>query len=120
MIRKALKNISDISTDEAINLENYLDAINYIDNLYHVASVIKRYISIKQINFLPSFKSKALCEKLGIQSDPDENEMRVIKFSSEAFLVDKELTTKLITDLEQIAHKIVLVDNTIIVTLKQD
>lgn len=118
MIRRALKDISKISNDDAINTENYLDAINYIDNLYHVIAILKRHISVKQITFLPSFKGKYLCEKLGLPSTPEENDMRLLKVASDIFLVDKDITDKIIADMEQMCEKITLIDKIIIFILK--
>lgn len=118
MIRRALKDISKISNDDTINTENYLDAINYIDNLYHVIAVLKRHISVKQITFLPSFKGKYICEKLGLPSTPEENDMRLLKVASDIFLVDKDITDKIIADMEQMCEKITLIDKIFIFILK--
>ena len=118
MIHKALKDICKISNDESINMENYLDAINYIDNLYHLESVLKRHVSIRQLSFLPSFKGKYLCERLGITSDPEENVMKVFRVTSDVFRVDDELTQKITDEMQDFCNKITVVDNMIIFILK--
>ena len=79
MLKKALKDICTISNDEEINTRNYLDSIDYIDNLYHAVGILKQNVSIKKLTFYPTFKSKYICEKLGIPSFPEENELRLIK-----------------------------------------
>lgn len=117
MIRKALKDISRISTDENINTENYLDAINFIDNLYHVLSVIKQDISIKKIVFLPSFKGRYVCEKLGIPSDDDENSLKIFKVSSDVFRVDNEIINKITENMRPLCESIVFIDNIFIFKL---
>ena len=118
MISKALKDICMISNDDDINTKNYIDAINYIDNLYHTVYILKQSISIKKITFLPSFKGKYICEKLGILCDPEENELKVLKISSDAFRVDNELTKKITEDMKKICKEVLLVDNTFIFKLK--
>ena len=117
MLRKALRDICTISTDETINTENYLDSINYIDNLYHVVYTLKQSISIKKLTFLPSFKGRYICERLGIPSSPEENELKLIRVSSEIFRVDKNTSEKISNSMAQLCKEIVLVDNTFIFKL---
>jgi hypothetical protein len=117
MIRKALKDICKISTDENINTENYLDAINFIDNLYHAVSILKQDISIKKLIFLPSFKGKYVCEKIGLPADPDENELKILKISSDVFRVDTEITDKITEKMRPLCKDIIFVDNIFIFRL---
>ena len=44
MLKKALKDICTISNDEEINTRNYLDSIDYIDNLYHAVGILKQNV----------------------------------------------------------------------------
>lgn len=118
MLKKALKDICTISNDAEINTRNYLDSIDYIDNLYHAVGILKQNISIKKLTFYPTFKSKYICEKLGIPSFPEENELRLIKVSSEIFREDKKTTTKIMEKLKNICYEITLVDNVIIMKIK--
>ena len=117
MLRKALRDICNISTDENVNTENYLDCINYIDNLYHVVYTLKRTISIKKLTFLPSFKGKYICERLGIPSSPEENELKLIKVSSDIFRVDKNTSETISNNMAQLCKEIILIDNTFIFKL---
>lgn len=80
--------ITKISDDETINMENYMDSLNYISNLYNFLNIIKIAIPISKLSFLPSFKGKYIVEKLGISSNSKENEMKVFKVSSKLFLED--------------------------------
>jgi hypothetical protein len=89
MIIKAQKEITYISEDEKINSENSMDSLNYISNLYNFINIMKNIVSTKDIEFLPSFKGKYICEKLGIAATDKENEMKVFKVESKLFLVDK-------------------------------
>jgi len=111
MLKKALKDICTISNDEEINTRNYLDSIDYIDNLYHAVGILKQNVSIKKLTFYPTFKSKYICEKLGIPSFPEENELRLIKVSSEIFREDKKTTMQIMEKLKNICYEITLVDS---------
>jgi hypothetical protein len=79
---KALNTITEISDDEGINLENYLDALNYIDHIYILERALSPVISYDDVQFLPSFKGKYVVERLGIASTADENELRCFKIES--------------------------------------
>lgn len=89
MLIKAQKIITRISEDETINTQNYMESLSYISNMYIFLNNIKNVISTKDITFLPSFKGKYTCEKYGIISDERENQLKIIKVSSNAFLEDE-------------------------------
>lgn len=118
MLKKALKDICNISNDPSINVTNYLNAIDYIDNLYKTVSIVKQSISIKKINFQPTFKSKLLCEQLGICATPEENELRLIKITSDIFREDKTTTNELIEKLKPLCTEVTLIDNLLIIKIK--
>lgn len=118
MLRKALKEICKISSDETINTENYLNSINFIDHLYHTVSILKQDISVKKISFYPSFKSRMICERLGLPSEPEENELKLIKVASDLFRVDKDLTNRIKENMEELCKEIILIDNIFIFKLK--
>ena len=48
MLLKATKEITKISENENINLQNYLEATNYIDQIYKFINKFKLIISIKK------------------------------------------------------------------------
>ncbi len=91
MIKKALREITNISDDEEVNTENYLDALNYLDNVYKVVSVIDEYFSIDDLHFLPSYKGKYIVERIGMLSTTEENELRVFRLQSPLFLDEERL-----------------------------
>ena len=43
MIRKALTELCNVSTDPEINSKNYLFGMDFIDNLFHVTSILKKH-----------------------------------------------------------------------------
>ena len=45
MIRKALTELCNVSTDPEINSKNYLFGMDFIDNLFHVTSILKKLLS---------------------------------------------------------------------------
>lgn len=89
MMIKAQKEITRISNDEEINLQNYLDSLNFITNLYKFINKMKTVISTNDIEFLPSFYGKNACEMLRMEVCDKESELKVFKVSSALFLVDK-------------------------------
>jgi hypothetical protein len=89
-IREALKEVCRISEDEAINEQNWMDSIQYSDNIYDVDKLLTEYIPQKSITFLPSFKGIHVVEQLGILSTDEENEMRVFLVKSPAFENDPD------------------------------
>lgn len=118
MIRKALKDICNISTDPEINTENYLDSLNFIDNLYKIIIILQEYCSVKQLHFLPSFKAMSITEKLGIPSEFKENELKIIKVKSNLFLEDIKLVEKIKNRVNDICENVIVVDNVLIFKLK--
>jgi hypothetical protein len=89
MIIDAIKQITVISADEGENTENYMEGLNYMDNLYTFLNRLKLAVPVDLVTFLPSFKGKYIVEKLGIASDDKENEMKVFVIKSALFLEDK-------------------------------
>ena len=89
MLIEATKQITQISNKEDVNSQNYFEAINYIDNLYKVVNLLKLVVPVKELMFLPTFKGRYTCEKFGILSNEDENEMRYFVIESKLFLEDK-------------------------------
>jgi hypothetical protein len=89
MIIDAIKRITVIGADEDNNAQNYMEGINYMENLYLFLNALKLAVPVDLVTFLPSFKGKYLVEKLGIASDDKENEMKVFIVQSSLFLEDK-------------------------------
>lgn len=118
MIKTALKQITIISNDEDDNTENYLDALNYLDNIYKLVDILQKDISIKDITFLPSFKGKYIVERLGIGSYSEENELKYFKIKSSLFISDSELASKIKRDCTSICKKIIQEKDIISFTLK--
>lgn len=91
MIIEAIKIITTISDDETTNTENYMEGLNYMDNLFNFLNKLKIVVPVEKVEFLPSFKGKYIVEKLGIASDDKENEMKVFRVRSTLFLEDEVL-----------------------------
>jgi hypothetical protein len=89
MIIDAIKNITNISDNEEVNLQNYMDGLNYMENLYSFLNKLKLAVDVEKISFLPSFKGKYIVEKLGLASVDKENEMKIFRVKSPLFLEDK-------------------------------
>jgi len=113
MIKKALREITVISDDENDNIENYLDALNYLDNLYKLVTVLQKYVSINDIYFLPSFKGKYIVERLGIPSTDEENNLKYFRIQSSLFNSDINTVSKIKTDCTRLCDNITQ-DNDII------
>ena len=118
MIKKALKEITNISDDEEINTENYLDALNYLDNIYKVVSVIEEHFSIDELVFLPSYKGKYIVDRIGMLSTTEENELRVFKIKSSLFLDQKKLKELEDSCKKEINSDVIFEDNILTITLK--
>ena len=81
--------------------------MDYIDNLNIFLSSLKLVIPINnKLTFLPSFKGKYVVEKLGILSFDRENEMKVFKIKSKAFLEDEELIDNIMNEMLKICEEI--------------
>ena len=104
MIRKALTELCNVSTDPEINSKNYLFGMDFIDNLFHVTSILKKHLTVDDITFLPSFKSQFICDEYQIPYTIDETNMKIIRFKSDLFLVNKELILKITTYLTESEH----------------
>ena len=104
MIRKALTELCNVSTDPEINSKNYLFGMEFIDNLFHVTNILKKHLTVDDITFLPSFKSQFICDEYQIPYTIDETNMKIIRFKSDLFLVNKELVLKIRTDLTESGH----------------
>lgn len=118
MIKELLKQITIISDDENDNTENYLEALNYLDNIYILAEVLQKDISFDKLTFLPSFKSVYLVERLGIGSYAEENELKLFKIKSSLFISDTKLATKIKIDCTPICSKITQDKDVISLVLK--
>jgi hypothetical protein len=86
--------ITRISSDEEINAQNYIEGLNYINNLYTFLNTLKLAVPLEEVKFLPSFKGKYVVEKLGLASTAKENEMKVFIVQSPLFLGDKKKSNK--------------------------
>jgi hypothetical protein len=89
MLIRACNNITKISEDPVINIENYMEGLGFISNLYNFLNYLKLSVPLKSVEFLPSFKGKYTVEKLGVSATDKENEMKVFKIQSSLFLEDK-------------------------------
>lgn len=92
MLIKATEQITHISDNPTINSENYFESLNYIGNLYAFINKLKTIINTKNIILEPTFKGKYTCSKYNIDSNADENEMRVFVVESVEFLEDEKMT----------------------------
>jgi hypothetical protein len=89
MIIDAIKQITVIGSGDEENTQNYMEGLNYMDNLYTFLNRLKLAVPVEKVTFLPSFKGRYIVEKLGIASDDKENEMKVFIVQSSLFLEDK-------------------------------
>lgn len=90
MLAKIVHQITQITDNEIINLENYMEGLNFISNIYSFVNKMKMIVPTNNIEFLPSFKGRMTCEKFNISSNIEENEMRYFKTSSALFLEDSD------------------------------
>lgn len=120
MINLILKNITCISEDDNLNTENYLASLQYLDNIYKLIIIFQKFISLKDITFLPSFKDKNLIEKLGIICSEAENELRYFEIKSNLFLGQNENVNKMIKECEKICDSVTKNDDKIIMILKKE
>lgn len=98
MLNKILNQITKISDDDDINTENYMSALNYVDNAYKFLRMIGPSLAQlvdEPITYLPSYKDKYLVEKLGILSTASENELKCFKLKSKTFLYNEVVVDKL-------------------------
>ena len=109
MIIDAAKSITRISDNEEYNAQNYLESLDYMDNLYIFINHLQLVVPLDEVIFLPSFKGKYIVEKLGIASADKENRMKVFKVHCPLFLEDdtllklkKELST-IVDEIEQVS-----------------
>jgi hypothetical protein len=89
MIIDAIKQITVIGRTDEDNFQNYMEGLNYMDNLYTFLNRLKLVVPVDSVTFLPSFKGRYIVERLGIASDDKENEMKVFIVQSALFLEDK-------------------------------
>lgn len=117
MLIKAQKEITRISDDETINMQNYMESLNYISNLYMFINKLKSIVNPDEVEFLPTFYGKNTCMNIRIDSADADSEMRLFKISSPLFLVDK--TAKLVeSKMSPICTEIEFNGNTVIFRLK--
>ena len=55
--------------------------MDFIDNLFHVTSILKKHLTVEDITFLPSFKSQFICDEYQIPYTIDETNMKIIRFN---------------------------------------
>ena len=89
MLAKVIHEITQITEDSSINLENYMESIQFIDNAYRFINKIKLVTPVGNIHFEPSFKGRMTCEKFNLCANEEENEMRYFITKSTLFLEDK-------------------------------
>jgi hypothetical protein len=89
MIIDAIRQITLIGGNDEDNTQNYMEGLNYMDNLYTFLNRLKLAVPVDKVTFLPSFKGRYIVERLGIASDDKENEMKVFIVQSALFLEDK-------------------------------
>lgn len=118
MFTKALKEMTWISENEDDNLENYLDALNYLDNMYPLIYRLQQYINVGDVQFLPSYKGKYIVERLGIPSTASENELKFFKIKSALFASDKNLTAQIKIACTDLCSCITQKDDVVIFILK--
>jgi len=106
MLIKTCNIITRISDDPEINTQNYIEGLNYVNNLYTFLNALKLAIPLEKVDFLPSFKGKYVVEKLGIASTDKENEMKVFKVQSSLFLEDKKLFKLVSKEMSKICERI--------------
>ena len=100
MLAKVIHEITKISEDTTINLENYMESINFINNAYSFINKIKMVTPISNIHFEPSFKGRMTCEKFNLEvRDEKETEMKYFVTKSVLFLEDKETKKEQIRDI---------------------
>lgn len=105
MIIDAIKQITVIGHNEDDNAQNYMEGLNYMDNLYTFLNRLKLAVPVESVTFLPSFKGRYIVERLGIASDDKENEMKVFIVQSSLFLEDKTVL-KIRRQLSEICERI--------------
>ena len=100
MLAKVIHEITKISDNTTINLENYMESISYVNNVYSFINKIKMVVPVSNIEFEPSFKGRMTCEKFNISVfDEKESEMKYFVTKSVFFLEDKETKKGLIRDI---------------------
>lgn len=99
MLAKVIHEITKITDNNNINLENYMESINFINNAYSFINKIKMITPISNIHFEPSFKGRMTCEKFNLEvHDEKECEMKYFITKSVLFLEDKEVKKEMIRD----------------------
>lgn len=88
MLIQAHKDIIRITDDEQINMENYMESLKHISNLYNFINKIKTVVSTKDMIFYPTFKGMYTSQKLNIEATDKEMEMKVFKIFSVLLLED--------------------------------
>ena len=115
---KQFNAIIRVSDREEIIQRNFLEALDYVDNLSKFLNRFSKIgISDKDVVYLPSFYGKYVSEELCRASTTYENEMRLFILKSERFLEDI-IKTKIIKDLSQFCE-ISQNENTITFILKE-
>lgn len=90
---KQFNAIINISDRDDIIQRNFLEALDYVDNLNKFLNKFSKIgISEKDVAYAPSFYGKYVSEELCRASTTYENEMRLFILKSERFLEDNVIT----------------------------
>lgn len=90
MLAKVIHEITHITEDSRINLENYMESIEFVNNVYKLINKLKMIVPINSTHFEASFKGRMTCEKFNLSASLYENEMRYFIAKSALFLEDKD------------------------------
>lgn len=88
MLIRAAKEITNISDDPNIYSQNYMESLDYIDNLFLVLNKVKLVLPVSDIKFLPTFKGRKTSERNNITSSEVENTMKYFRIISPHFIED--------------------------------
>lgn len=109
MLIDAQKEITRVSENEMLNMQNYMESLSYVSNLYDFLNKLKSVLpDISDIDFLPSFYGRLSCTELLRADSPysdKEAELKVLRLSSPLFFVDntaKDIMKKMKTLCEEI------------------
>lgn len=100
MLAKIIHDITQITDSTMINLENYMEAISFIDSAYSFINKIKMVAPVSSVHFEPSFKGRMTCEKFNLEClNEKESEMKYFIVKSTLFLEDKDATRELVREM---------------------
>lgn len=88
MLIKAHKDVVNITTDSQMNLDNYMESLKYMSNLYLFINKLNSVINVDDVSFKPSFIGEMTSQKLNILTTEKEMHMKVFKVVSKLFSED--------------------------------